>query len=267
MRIEKLTGNVGAEITGCDLSNPTADMTDQILDALFEHGVIVIRNQTLSPEDHIALAEQIGEIDVNRFFNPVPDYPKIAEVRTSPDQSKVIGGTWHSDHSYDEKPAMASILVARELPPYGGDTLFASQVAAAANLSDGLRETLKGLNAIHSDGSFSQSILGDLDSDAFNGAVSHPMIIRHPQTDQEALFVNGDFTTHIDGWTVEESAPLLSYLYQYCTQPAFTCRVKWASGSVAIWDNRLVQHFATADYHGHARLMHRITIKGQSLQR
>ena len=267
MKIVKLTGHVGAEITNCDLRKLNASTVDDLTAALFAHGVVVVRGQDLAPEDHIALAEEIGEIDVNRFFNPVPDYPKIAEVRTSPDQAKVIGGTWHSDHSYDEQPAMASILVARELPPFGGDTLFASQVAAAAHLSDGLRETLRHLNAVHSDGSFSNSILGELEDASFKGAVSHPMLIKHPQTGQEALFVNGDFTTHIDGWTEEESAPLLSYLYRYCTQPAFTCRVKWQPGSVAIWENRLVQHFATADYHGHGRLMHRITVKGQALSR
>lgn len=267
MDIKKLTGNVGAEVGGIDLNSLDAAQSEALKDALFAHGVIVFRDQNISPEAHIALAEAFGDIDVNRFFTPVEGYPKIAEVRTLPDQSKVIGGTWHTDHSYDAEPAMASILVARELPPFGGDTLFASQVAAAAGLSDGLRSTLRTLNAIHSDGSFSKSILGELENERFKGDVSHPVIIRHPHTGQEALYVNGDFTTHIDGWTPEESAPLLEYLYRFCTQPAFTCRVNWQPGSVAIWDNRLVQHFATADYQGHARLMHRITVKGQVISR
>jgi len=267
MKVSKLSGYVGAEITAVDLNTVDDPTFDALRDALFAHGVVVIRDQDITPQAHIALAERFGEIDVNRFFNPVQGYPRIAEVRTNPEQTRVIGGEWHSDHSYDAAPAMASILVARELPPYGGDTLFASQVAAAANLSDGLRETLQSLNAVHSDGSFTQSVLGERDADAFRGAVSHPMLIKHPQTGQEALFVNGDFTTHIDGWSEAESKPLLEYLYRYCTQPAFCCRIKWATGSVAIWDNRLVQHFATADYQGHARLMHRVTIKGQPLTR
>ena len=266
MQVAKLSGLVGAEITDTDLNDLATDEFELLRQALFDHGVVVIRDQDLTPEAHVALAERFGEIDVNRFFNPVQGYPRIAEVRTSPDQTRVVGGTWHTDHSYDARPAMASILVARELPPFGGDTLFASQVVAAANLSDGLRETLRGLNAVHSDGSFSQSVLGERDEAAFRGAVTHPVMIRHPQTGQEALYVNGDFTTHIEGWTQEESAPMLQYLYRFCTQPAFCCRIKWAQGSVAIWENRLVQHFATADYQGHGRLMHRITIKGQSLE-
>lgn len=265
MEIVKATGSVGAYIHGCRLDDLTDEGFARIREALFEHGVVFFRDQSVSETDHIALAKRFGEIDVNRFFTPVPDHPMIAEVRTRPDQARVIGGTWHSDHSYDERPAMASILVARELPPYGGDTLFASQVAAAANLSDGLRQTLRGLNAIHSDGSFSQSIIDGIGDEAFQGDVSHPVLIKHPQTGQEALFVNGDFTVRFDGWSVEESQPLLAYLYRYCTQPAFCCRFSWQPGSVAIWDNRLVQHFATADYQGHGRLMHRITVSGQPL--
>lgn len=267
MDVTKVSGQVGAEISGVRLHELSDTEFDAIRSALFDLGVVFFRDQTVTPEDHIALAQRFGAIDVNRFFNPVDGYPVIAEVRTKPDQGKVIGGTWHSDHSYDERPAMVSILVARELPPYGGDTLFASQVAAAQHLSSGLRDTLRPLNAIHSDGSFSQSIIESIDTDAFKGEVSHPVIIKHPQTGKEALFVNGDFTVRFDGWTVEESQPLLDYLYSYCTQPAFCCRFRWQPGSVAIWDNRLVQHFATADYQGHARLMHRITIKGQRLAR
>lgn len=267
MKVTKVSGQVGAKISDVRLGALTDVEFDAIRSALFDHGVVFFWDQTVSPTDHIALAKRFGEIDVNRFFTPVDGFPEIAEVRTNPDQGKVIGGTWHSDHSYDERPAMASILVARELPPFGGDTLFASQVAAAKHLSSGLRDTLQGLNAIHSDDSFSQSIIDSIGTDAFKGEISHPAIIRHPQTGQEALFVNGDFTVRFDGWTVEESRPLLDYLYRYCTQPAFSCRFRWKPGSVAIWDNRLVQHFATADYQGHARLMHRITVKGQALTR
>lgn len=265
MEIVKATGNVGAFIHGCSLDALTDEMFQNIQKALFTHGVVFFRDQKISEDGHVALAERFGEIDVNRFFTPVTSHPMIAEVRTRPEQAKVIGGTWHTDHSYDQRPAMASILVARELPPYGGDTLFAGQVAAAENLSAGLRKTLEGLRAIHSDGSFSTSTILDTESSAFQGEVSHPVIIRHPQTGQKALYVNGDFTVRFDGWTVEESQPLLDYLYRYCTQPAFSCRFSWQPGSVAIWDNRLVQHFATADYHGHGRVMHRITVKGQRL--
>lgn len=264
--VTRLTGNVGVEISGIDLNRLTDTQFDLLSEAVFDRGVAVMRDQDVSEEAHIALAERFGEIDVNRFFTPVASHPIIAEVRTRPDQNLVIGGTWHSDHSYDPEPAMASILVARELPPYGGDTLFASMTAACAGLSEGLRAMLSSLNAWHSDGSFAGSDLGlGHDETAFRPPSLHPVLIRHPQTGAQAVYVNGDFTTHFDGWTVDESRPLLNYLYQAVTQPQFCCRVKWAPGSVGIWDNRTVQHFATADYQGHARLMHRITVKGQAL--
>ena len=264
--IQKLTGHCGARLTGVDLNDIGARDFADLKSALFSHGVVTMPDQALSPEGHIALAERFGPIDVNRFFTPVQTHPMIAEVRTKPDDSLVIGGTWHSDHSYDPAPAMASILVAREIPPFGGDTQFASMTAAANALSPGLRSMLEGLQAWHSDASFRNSSL-DMNQDdaAYHGGVLHPVLIRHPDSGAQALYVNGDFTTHFEGWTEEESAPLLAYLYRFATQPAFTARVTWEAGTVAIWDNRLVQHFATADYLGHARLMHRITVQGVPL--
>ena len=264
--VQKLAGHVGAVLTGPKLPSAEDAVFAAVRTALFEHGVVVLPDQHLSPEDHIRLAEFFGPIDVNRFFSPVASHPMIAEVRTRPDSAGVIGGTWHSDHSYDPAPAMASVLVARELPPFGGDTHFASMTAAFQALSPGFQATLRGLKAVHTDASFRDSALEmNQDDQAYKGAVRHPAVIKHPQTGQEALFVNGDFTTQFDGWSVAESAPLLRYLYRFATQPIFTCRVVWQPGMVAIWDNRLVQHYATADYLGHSRLMHRITVKGQPL--
>ncbi len=265
--ITKLSGHLGARMTGCTLRDASVRDLDAVRDTLFVSGVVVLPDQHLSPEDQIRLAEHFGEIDINRFFTPVADYPMIAEVRTQPEQSGVIGGTWHTDHSYDAAPAMCSILSARELPPAGGDTHFASMTAAYEALSPGLQETLCGLKAEHSDGSFANSNLGlGQDPNAFRTPVVHPAIIRHPVTGAPCVYVNGDFTTRFDGWSVEESAPLLEYLYRFVTQPIFTARVAWEKGMVAIWDNRLVQHYATADYPGHARLMHRITVKGVPLE-
>ena len=269
-QIKKLSGHVGARVAGPPIAQANSAALDGLRDALFSHGVIVLPDQHLAPEDHIRLAEHFGEIDINRFFTPVEGYPMIAEVRTRPEQSRVLGGTWHTDHSYDPAPAMCSILSARDLPPHGGDTHFASMVAACGALSDGLRATLRGMNAWHSDGSFagSNGRLG-LEEKAENHRepARHPVLIRHPHTGAEAVYVNGDFTTRFDGWSAAESAPLLEYLYRFVTQPIFTCRVVWEPGMVAIWDNRLVQHYATADYPGHSRLMHRITVKGVALSR
>lgn len=266
--IERLSGHVGARLTGHSVATADDATLDALRDALFAYGVVVLPEQHLTPDDHIRLATHFGPIDINRFFTPVAGYPMIAEVRTRPDQTRVLGGTWHTDHSYDPAPAMCSILSARALPPYGGDTLFASMTAACAALSGGLRDMLGGLKAWHSDGSFkgSNARLG-LEEKAGNhrDPALHPVLIRHPETGAQALYVNGDFTTHFDGWTEAESAPLLAYLYDFATQPVFCCRLVWQPGMVAIWDNRLVQHHATADYVGHSRLMHRITVQGVPL--
>lgn len=268
LTFKKLSGYVGAEVNGPHLAELTDKQFSSIRNALFEHGVLFFRNQYLSPEQHIAFAERWGTIDVSRFFNAVEGYPKIAEVRTKPDQKIVIGGHWHTDQSFDAAPAMASILSARQIPEYGGDTLFASQTAAYEHLSEGLKATLENLNAWHSDASFglAAKVLDEHFSDeGITQPVLHPVVIRHPDTGQKALYVNAAFTTHFEGWTVEESKPLLDYLYAYVVQPSFCCRFTWSPGTVAIWENRLVQHYASADYFGESRLMHRITIEGQRL--
>ena len=265
--IEKMAGHCGARLHGVSLENATHLALEQMRAALFEHGVIVMPDQHLSPEGHIALAEFFGNIDVYRFFMPVANHPMIAEVRTAPEQNEVIGGTWHTDHSYNKSPAMCSILSAQQLPPFGGDTHFASMAAACDAMSAGLRKILQGLQAWHSDSSFSDSNVGlEKRLDAFRDPVLHPTIIKHPDTGVACVYVNGDFTTQFEGWSREESAPLLSYLYAFVTQPIFTVRVAWTHGMVVIWDNRLVQHYATADYSGHARLMHRITVEGVPLK-
>lgn len=266
MKLTKLSGAVGAEITDLDLNALSDAQFAALKQALFAHGMVVIRSQTLTPDAHITLAQRFGPIDINRFFTPLTSHPMIAEVRTSPDMTRVIGGTWHTDHSYDAAPAMCSILAARELPPFGGDTLFASMTAAYEGLSGGLKETLRSLRAVHSDGSFADSKVGlTAEQEVFKGDVLHPVVIAHPATGAPCLYVNGDFTLNFEGWSAEESAPLLAYLYTHATRPEYCCRVKWKEGSVAIWDNRLVQHFACADYAGHGRLMHRITVAGVAL--
>ena len=265
--IEKMAGHCGARLKGVSLSSASDSDLEKMRSALFEHGVIIMPDQNLIPEDHIRLAEFFGHIDVNRFFTPVAKYPAIAEVRTSAEQGAVIGGTWHTDHSYDAAPAMCSILSAQQLPPFGGDTHFASMAAAYRALSPGLQKTLSSLRAWHSDGSFLDSNVGlENNLDAFRDPVLHPAIIKHPVTGAPCVYVNGDFTTHFENWSIEESASLLAYLYRFVTQPIFTARVVWSPGMVAIWDNRLVQHYATADYSGHPRLMHRITVGGVPLE-
>jgi taurine dioxygenase len=266
-KIKKMSGHCGARLEGVSLVNASKSDLEEMQSALFEYGVIVLPDQNLTPENHINLAEFFGPIDINRFFTPVASHPMIAEVRTSAGQSAVLGGTWHTDHSYDAAPAMCSILSAQQLPPYGGDTHFASMTAAYEALSPGLKKILTSLRAWHSDSSFSESNVGlESNLDAFRNPVLHPVIIKHPVTNEPCVYVNGDFTTHFENWSREESFALLSYLYTFVTQPIFTARVVWEPGMVAIWDNRLVQHYATADYAGNTRLMHRITVEGVPLE-
>ena len=275
IRVEPVSSNVGAEIAGVDLSAPVPDVVfAEIRRAFGEHGVVFFRDQDLTPEQHIAFAERFAPIDINRFFTAVPSYPMIAEVRKEPEQTRNIGGGWHTDHSYDQVPALGSVLYAREVPRTGGDTLFASMYAAYDALSDGLKATLEGLSARHSSrhvfGYDGRAQQGDLAGRIGNPELAtqdavHPVVIRHPETGKKALYVNPGFTLRFDGWTDEESAPLLQYLYRHATKPEFTCRFHWREGSLALWDNRSTWHFAVNDYHGERRLLHRITIQGSPL--
>jgi len=263
----------GALIEGVDLA---AGLSDEdfvaIRQAFSDHGVIFFRDQNITPDQHLDFAERWGDINVNRFFKAVETHPRIAEVLKEPHQTKNIGVNWHTDHSYDEVPAMCSILYAREVPDVGGDTIFASQYAAYEALSDGMKQTLLGMRAEHS----SRHAFGKIQPQQIEGArignpdlalqdATHPVIIKHPLSGRPALYVNTDFTLRFEGWTDEESAPLLQWLYAHAHRPEFTTRFKWEQGSIAIWDNRAVQHKALNDYQGHRRLMHRITIEGEAI--
>lgn len=269
-----VTGGCGAEVHGVDLANLTDAQWQAVQRAFADHGVIFFRDQSLTPEQHIALAERFGPIDINRFFPADGTYPQIAEVKKEKAQTTNIGGGWHTDHSYDEIPAMGSILVARELPATGGDTLYANMYAAWEGLSDGLKRTLESMRAVHSNhhvfGAQGVYRTGTDQGDAMTGAdltseAVHPVVITHPLSGRKALYVNPGFTTHFEGWTAEESAPLLMHLYRHAVKPEYTCRFTWREGSVAVWDNRATWHYATNDYQGQRRLLHRITVAGVAL--
>ncbi|MFW6094688.1 MAG: TauD/TfdA dioxygenase family protein [Pseudomonadota bacterium] len=274
VQVRKLSGGCGAEVLGVDLANLSEADWQTVRDAYLAHGVIFFREQTLSPEDHIAFARRWGTIDINKFFPADPSHPEIAEVRKEPDQADNIGGGWHTDHSYDPIPAMGSILVARELPEEGGDTLFANMYAAYDALSAGLKRTLASLRAVHSSrhvfgasGAYKQSSdrADTFKNEHLTGDAVHPAVITHPESGRKALYVNPAFTVHFEGWTVAESRPLLEYLYRHAARPEHTCRFRWREGSVAFWDNRCTWHYALNDYPGERRLLHRITVGGVAL--
>ena len=269
----------GAEIGGIDLATAGEDEIDVVKTALAEHGVVFFRDQTLSEDDHIRLARQFGQINVNRFFAAHPEHPEIALVAKEPDQTDNIGGGWHTDHSYDAEPAMGSILVARVLPESGGDTRFASMYAAYEGLSDETKARLRGLRAVHS----ARHIFGEgpsayyQESDAGGERIGnakaadaledvvHPVVINHPSSGKPALYVNPAFTIRFEGQTREESLPLLAELYAHCMKKDFMTQFEWKPGSVAFWDNRSTWHWALNDYAGQRRIMHRITLEGCGL--
>ena len=274
INIKPTAGNVGVEIHGVDLSKKVSDsLFNEIRDAFIDNGLIFFRDQNLTPEEHIRFAKQWGKININRFFAKVDGYDQVAEVLKEPDQKGNIGGEWHTDHSYDQIPALGSILLAKEIPSSGGDTLFACMYKAYENLSDGMKVTLEGLNAVHSsrhifgEGSdYSKSSKGRIgNSELATQDAIHPVIITHPESKKKALYVNRAFTLRFEGWTSEESRPLLDYLYDHAAGENNTTRFKWSPGSIAFWDNRCTWHNALNDYHGERRLMHRITIEGSAL--
>ena len=274
IEVVPVSGGVGVEVHNVDIkSGIDAGTFDELRAAFVEHGLIFLRDQNITPDEHIAFAERWGEININRFFPRLDGYDQIATVTKEPDQTMNIGGGWHTDHSYDHVPAMGSILIARETPPVGGDTLFACMYTAYDTLSDGLKHTLEDMKAVHS----SRHIFGEQSSyrdtmkdrfsnpeDATQDAV-HPVVITHPESGRKALYINPGFTLHFDGWTEAESKPLLDYLYAHAVQLEHTTRFQWAPGSIAFWDNRCTWHYALNDYHGTRREMHRITIEGSPI--
>ena len=268
-----LADRVGAEVRGVDLATVDGAALDALKELVWDKGVAVLRDQSLTPEDHIALANRWGGIDINNYFPLEGEHPEIAIVGKTPEQTTNIGGGWHTDHSYDQVPAMGSILVARTLPPKGGDTLFIHMGEAYDSLDEATKAEIEGLSAFHTadhiyspDGIYAQTDQGATlrGQDLKTGAV-HPLVVRHPRTGRRLLYVNPPFTLNIVGMTRAESLPLLQRLWAAAMREELQGRVEWRDGTVAIWDNRTTWHYAMNDYHGHAREMHRITLTGEAL--
>lgn len=266
-----IAGALGAEIVGADLSALDDELIRDIRQALLDHLVIFFRDQTLTPQQHKAFGLRFGPMDRHPFMNPAEDDPDILLVLKDVEDRVNVGGIWHSDVTFQECPALGSVLYAKELPPKGGDTLFANMYLAYESLSDGMRAMLDRLTAVHSAahvfGPNSKRYAGKLSTRLHNqeAAVSeteHPVVRTHPETGRKLLFVNSGFTVRFKDMTEEESRPLLDFLYRHLSRPEFTCRFRWTPNAVAFWDNRSTQHLAINDYHGYRRLMHRVTIAG-----
>jgi len=270
LSIRKVSGTLGAELSGVDLSANLSDgVIAQIRAALVEHQVIFFRDQTLTPAQQVDFGKRFGPLNIHPYVAGMADHPEVMEIIKEPADKTNFGGGWHSDTSFLERPAIGSILYAIEIPEWGGDTLFASQAAAYDALTPGLKATLEGLNAVHSAGreysaaGHSAQKRGSMSVVEAEGAVGefiHPVVLTHPENGRKALYVNPAFTMRFEGWSARESKPLLDFLFDHCRQEARTCRFAWTPGSVAFWDNRSVWHYALNDYPGQRRHMRRVTV-------
>jgi len=267
--IRRIAGALGAQVHGVDLAKPLAGGTaTQLRSAWLEHLVLFFRDQSLSPAQFMAFARAWGEPIEYPFVQGIEGFPHIIEVKKLEHEKVNFGGIWHSDTTYLEVPPMASMLLAREVPPVGGDTLFANQYLAWETLSDGMKRTLAKLVAVNRSAKADVSrtredrIKSDGRGAAHEYVGEHPVARTHPETGRKALYVNIAHTARFKGMTDEESAPLLEFLFRHQVRPEFTCRFTWQPGSIALWDNRCVQHNPVNDYHGYRRLMHRITLAG-----
>jgi len=268
--VRRLGPVIGAEISGVDLTEPLdSKQISTLRQAFLDHSVIFFRGQNMTPEQQMRFAEYFGEPAAYPFVKGLDDFPMVTPILKLEDETVNFGGIWHSDTAYLPEPPMATILHAKELPESGGDTVFANMYAAYDALSDGMKEMLAHLRALNSAGNkrvsdTRQDRIRDSGKDATNMQTDsvHPVIRVHPETGRKALYVNIAHTVCFDGMTVEESAPILKFLFAHQTREEFTCRFRWSDGAVAIWDNRCAQHYPVNDYHGQRRLLHRITLKG-----
>jgi len=268
--VRKIAGALGAEVRGVDLSQPLADAQKaQLRRAWLEHLVLFFRDQLLAPEQFMTFARAWGEPIEYPFVRGIEGFPQVIEVKKLEHEKVNFGGIWHSDTAYLDVPPMASMLLAREVPPVGGDTLFANQYLAWEALSNGMKRILEKLVGVNLSAKADVSrtredrIKSDgRDAEPREYVGEHPVARTHPETGRQALYVNVAHTARFKGMTDDESAPLLQFLFRHQVRPEFTCRFTWQAGSIALWDNRCAQHNPVNDYHGYRRLMHRITLAG-----
>jgi taurine dioxygenase len=254
--VTKQSGVIGAIVTGLDLSKPMDDATYDLLhQAILEHCVICIRGQaSMTSEDQLEYAKRWGEVAVHPYVPSIEGYPGVMKIY----DPNPITQTWHSDTTHAERPPSLTILLARTIPPFGGDTMWANAYSAYDGLSEGLQETLGSLRAVHQ----GTALAADAGLDAEAVKSVHPVVRTHPETGRKALFVNGNYVANFEGWSVEDSAPLLHYLYRQFERPEYQYRHHWQEGDLVMWDNRSTQHSVVGDTNGAERVLHRITIRG-----
>ena len=271
---QKLTGACGAIIDGIDLADLSNADFDFVLSKLEDNGVLYFPNQDLDIDSFRTLGRSFGELEKHQIVDGLDDYPEVTKVHKPAGESASFGVGWHSDNSFQTEPSMGSLLYAKTVPPFGGDTLFANQVMAYETLSDKMKELVESLNAVHS-----ASIAYQTESakkkfaketaityswdDSILDEVVHPVVRVHQPSGKKALYVNEMFTLRFEGMSPSESRPILDFLTRHASRPEFCCRLKWQANGLALWDNSLVQHYAVDDYQAYERLMYRVTVKGQ----
>lgn len=277
--VSPLGGALGAEVHGLDLGNELTDQLRSTVQGLLQqHSVVAFRGQRSDIEQLVRITEWLGGFGNTPFLHSVEGKPGVVQVVAEADESSPInfGGGWHSDWSFQAEPPKYTVLMAKEIPPYGGDTIWSCQYKAYETLSQGLKETLDGLRVVHSaqrsyapDSALDRTSTGrtmkiSMSEDAYDEFV-HPAVIVHPETGRRALFVNQVYSIRFDGWSAADSAPLLEHLYNHATSPSLTCRLRWSEDTITMWDNRCTQHNALNDYRGFRRELHRTTVAGTPL--
>ena len=265
--VQPIAGALGAEIHGLDLSEPLDDATfERVHQALLDHCVIFFRDQGITPDEQLAFAKRWGDVHFHPHIKGLPERPEIFEIVKDKDDVHTLGGEWHTDQMFTETPVRATMLYAKEVPPQGGDTLFSNAYLAYETLSDGMKDMLADLHTVNTYNMKKQRAAAMKVTDENEKPVQaeHPLIRTHAETGRKAVYISYEgITRSIVGMTEAESAPILRYLRTHVTRPEFTCRFRWKEGSLAMWDNRCVQHVAINDYHGHRRVMHRVTVAGE----
>ena len=267
LEIRRLSGALGAAITGVNVAQMSDETFGDIHQALLDYGVIVIRDQNITTGQQVEFAKRWNDVHTHPYLKGLDEHPEIIEIVKEPHERGGFGAHWHTDQIFTPAPAMATMLYAKEVPEVGGDTMFASMHAAYDALSEGMKtmlRTVRTYNRYNKSAKRTGSMASKIpDKEVEADVACHPVVRLHPETKRPGLYVNDlENTPRLDGWTEDESVPLLKFLLAHATKPEFTCRLRWEAGSLAIWDNRQVLHMALNDYHGHRRVMHRITIQG-----
>ena len=276
MKLKRLSGAMGAEIEGLNLARDIdKSLATEIRDALAEFGVLMFRDQELDVEAHKRVARHFGEIFIHPNFNTGDHDPEVVSIVREPGDSRIVGEDWHTDTTMMAEPPMGALLYALETPPIGGDTLFAAQWLAYQALSDEMKKFLSDLKCVHSD----IKVAGPHNKlNAKRATVireddgwrptenAHPVVRTHPDSGRKCLFVNHSYSIRFEGWTEEESQPLLNWLMDWGHRPEFTCRLQWSDRSLAFWDNRSTKHLAVNDVRDHRRVMRRIQIAGTPVE-